>query len=140
MASRVGAYAAIEGVRHRRAARAAREVRELPGRTDHDAGVARHRRHPKMQPRFSSLVLFEPRFVKMLEQAHVADRVQSDAARQHQPMRTGRAQQMIDDMNHRVFQHQLRGSRLVEAILGVGAVLDVLDAQHGVRISTIAPA
>ena len=46
----------------------------------------------------------------------------------------GRAQQMIDDMDHGVLEHQLRRGRLVEAILGVGPVMDVLDAQHGVGI------
>ena len=130
----VGGDAAVEGVGHRRAARGAREMGELPGGADDDAGIAGHRRHPQMQPRFSSLVLFEPGLVEMLEQPHVADRVQRDAAGQYQPVRAGRAQEMVDDMDHRVFQHQLRRSRLVETILGIGAVLDVLDAQHRIRI------
>ena len=70
----------------------------------------------------------------MFEQPHVADRVQRHAAGQHQPAGAGCAQQMIDDMDHGVLEHQLRRGRLVEAILGVGPVLDVLDAQHRVGI------
>ena len=70
----------------------------------------------------------------MFEQPHIADRVQRHAAGQHQPGRAGRAQQMIDDMDHGVLEHQLRRGRLVEAILGVGPVMDVLDAQHRVGI------
>ena len=73
----------------------------------------------------------------MFEQPHVAERVQRHAAGQHQPVAAGGAEQMIDDMDHGVFEHQLRRRRLVEAILGVGPVLDVLDAQHRVRDSTI---
>ena len=78
--------------------------------------------------------LREPRLVEMFEQPHVADRVQRHAAGQHQPVRAGCAQQMIDDMDHRVLEHQLRRGRLVEAVLGVGAVMDILDAQHRVGI------
>src|SRR3954464_103936 len=84
-----GARAGVEGVADRRAARGARKRGELPGGPDDDAGIARHRRHPQMQPRFASLVLFEPGFVKMLEQPHVADRVQRNAAGQHQPVCAG---------------------------------------------------
>ena len=87
-----------------------------------------------MQPCLAVLVLFEPCLIEMFEQPHVADRVQRDAAGQHQPVCAGRAQEVIDDMDHRVFQHQLRRGGLVEAVLGVGAVLDVLDAEHRIRI------
>jgi len=37
-------------------------------------------------------------------------------------------------MDHRVLEHQLRRRRLVETILGVRAMVDVLDTQHRVRI------
>ena len=70
----------------------------------------------------------------MFEQAHVADRIQRDAAGQHQPVCAGGAQQMIHHMDHRVLEHQLRRGRLVEAILGVRPVMDVLDPQHRVGI------
>ena len=70
----------------------------------------------------------------MLQQPHVADRVQRDAAGQHQTAGARGAQQMIDDMDHRVLEHQLRRGGLVEAIPGVGAVMDVLDAQHRIGI------
>ena len=126
--------AAIEGVRHRRAARAAGEMREQPGRADGDAGVAGRRRHPQMQAGLALLRARKPRLVEMFEQPHVADRVQRHAAGQHQPAGAGRAQQMIDHMDHRVLEHQLRRRGLVEAILGVGPVMDVLDAQHRVGI------
>ena len=87
-----------------------------------------------MQPGLSLLRAGEPRFVEMFEQAHVADRVQRHAAGQHQPVGAGGAQQMIDDMDHRILEHQLRRRRLVETILGVRPMVDVLDAQHRVRI------
>ena len=126
--------AAIERVRHRRAARGAGQMREQPGGADGDAGIAGHRRHPQMQARVALLRLGEPRLVEMFEQPHVADRVQRHAAGQHQPVGAGHAQQMIDDMDHRVLEHQLRRGGLVEAVLGVGAVMDVLDAQHRIGI------
>ena len=127
-------HAAIERVRHRRAARGAGQMREQPGRADGDAGIAGHRRHPQMQARLALLVLREPGLIEMLEQPHVADRVQRHAAGQHQPARAGDAQQVIDDMDHGVLEHQLRRGGLVEAVLGVGPVMDVLDAQHRVGI------
>src|SRR5271170_5076107 len=37
-------------------------------------------------------------------------------------------------MDHRILENQLRRGCLVEAILGVGTVLDILDPQHGVGI------
>ena len=126
--------AAIESVRHRRAARGAGEMREQPGGADGDAGIAGHRRHPQMQARVALLRLGEPGLVEMFEQPHVADRVQRHAAGQHQPAGARDAQQMIDDMDHGVLEHQLGRGGLVEAILGVGAVMDVLDAQHRIRI------
>ena len=49
--------AAIEGVRHRRAARGARQMREQPGGADGDAGIAGDRRHPQIQARVASLGL-----------------------------------------------------------------------------------
>ena len=70
----------------------------------------------------------------MFEQLHVADRVQRDAAGQHQAIGAGGAQQMIHHMDHRVLEHELGRGGLVEAILRVRAVLDVLDAQHGIGI------
>ena len=76
----------------------------------------------------------EPGLVEMFEQPHVADRVQRHAAGQHQPVRARGAQQMIDDMDHRVLEHQLRRGGLVEAVLGIGPVMDVLDPQHRVGI------
>ena len=76
----------------------------------------------------------KPCLVEMFEQPHVADRVQRHAARQHQPVRAGRAQEMIHDMDHRILEHQLRRRGLVETILCVGPVMDVLDAQHRVGI------
>ena len=78
--------------------------------------------------------LREPCLVEMLQQPHVAERVQRHAAGEHQPMRAGLAQQVIDDVDHRVFEHELRRCGLVEAILRVRPMLDVLDAQHGVGI------
>ena len=129
-----GRYAAIERVRHRRAAWGARKACELPGSPDGDAGIAGHRRHPQMQAGLAPLVFLEPRLVEMFEQPHIADRVQRDATGQHQAMCAGRAQQMIHDMDHRILEHQLRRGRLVEPVLCVGPVLDVLDAQHRVGI------
>ena len=41
---------------------------------------------------------------------------------------------MIDDMDHRILEHQLRRRRLVETILRVRPMVDILDAQHRVRI------
>ena len=70
----------------------------------------------------------------MFEQAHVADRVERHAAGQHQAVRAGRAEQMIHHMDHRVLEHELGGGGLVEAILRVGPMLDVLDAEHGIGI------
>ena len=70
----------------------------------------------------------------MLEQPHVAERIQRHAAGQHQPVGAGHAQQMIDDMDHGVLEHQLRRRGLVEAVLGVGPVMDILDPQYRVRI------
>ena len=76
----------------------------------------------------------EPGLVKVFEQPHVADRVQRHAAGQHQTVCAGCAQQMIHDVDHGILEHQLRGGRLVEPVLGVGPVLDILDAQHRVGI------
>ena len=73
-----------------------------------------------MQARLALLRAREPGLVEMFEQPHVADRVQRHAAGQHQPVRAGRAQQMIDDMDHGVLEHQLRRGGLVEAILVSG--------------------
>ena len=87
-----------------------------------------------MQASLALLGALEPGFVEMFEQPHVADRVQRDAAGQHQPVRAGRAQQMIDHMDHGVLEHQLGRGGLVEAIRGVGPMLDVLDPQHRVGI------
>ena len=87
-----------------------------------------------MQARFAPLVAFEPGFVEMFQQPHIADRVQRHAAGQHQPVRAGRAQQMVHHMDHRILEHQLRCGCLVEPVPGIGPVMDVLDAQHGVRI------
>ena len=87
-----------------------------------------------MQARVALLLSREPRFIEMFEQPHIADRVQRDAAGQHQPVGAGGAQQMIDDMDHGVLEHQLRRGRLVETILRIGPVMDVLDAQHSVRV------
>jgi len=70
----------------------------------------------------------------MFEQPHVADRVQRHAARQHQPVGAGQAQEMIDHVDHGVLEHQLRGGGLVKAVLGVGPVVDILDPQHRVGI------
>ena len=126
--------AAIEGVRHRRAARGAGEMREQPGGADGDAGIAGDRRHPQMQARVALLGFGEPGLIEMFEQPHIADRVQRDAAGQHQPAGARDAQQVIDDMDHGVLEHQLRRGSLVEAVLGIGAVMDVLDPQHRVRI------
>ena len=87
-----------------------------------------------MQSGVSLPGLCEPCFIEMFEQPHVADRVQRHAARQHQPACAGSPQQVIHHMNHGILEHQLRRGRLVETILGVGPVLDVLDAQHGIGI------
>ena len=87
-----------------------------------------------MQARVALLRLGEPGLVEMFEQPHIADRVQRHAAGQHQPAGARGAQQMIDDMDHRVLEHQLGRGGLVEAVFGVGAVMDVLDAQHRIRI------
>ena len=76
----------------------------------------------------------EPRLVEMFEQPHVADRIERDPAGEHKPVRAGQAQEMIDHMDHRILEHQLRRGRLVETIFGVGPMMDVLDPQHGVRI------
>ena len=87
-----------------------------------------------MQASLALLVVFEPGLVEMFEQPHIGDRVQRHAAGQHQPVRAGDAQEMIDHMDHGVLQHQLRRRRLVETVLRVGPVLDVLDAQHRIGI------
>ena len=126
--------AAIESVRHRRAARGAGEMREQPGGADGDAGIAGDRRHPQMQARVALLRLGEPGLIEMFEQPHIADRVQRHAAGQHQPAGARGAQQMIDDMDHGVLEHQLGRGGLVEAVPGIGAVMDVLDPQHRIRI------
>ena len=72
----------------------------------------------------------EPCLVEVLQHPHACKRVQRDAAGEDQLVGAGRSQQVIDDMDQRVFQHHLGRRRLVEAILRVGTVLDVLDAQH----------
>ncbi len=41
---------------------------------------------------------------------------------------------MIDDMDHGVLEHELRRRGLVEAVPGVGPVMDILDPQYRVRI------
>ena len=76
----------------------------------------------------------EPRLVEMLQQPHVADRIQRHPAGEHQPVGAGYAQEMIDHVDHRILEHQLRRGGLVEAILGVGPMMDVFDPQHGVGI------
>ena len=45
---------------------------------------------------------------------------------------------MIDNVNERVFEYHLRGRGLIESLLCVLPVLDVLDAQNGVRIPQVA--
>ena len=87
-----------------------------------------------MQPRL--LAQFAPveAFVELLQQTHVAERIQSDAAGQHQPVAAVRADEMVDDVHQRIFEHHLRRRRLVEPLLRILAVLDVFDAQHRVRV------
>ena len=46
----------------------------------------------------------------------------------------GCAQQMVDDMDQRVLEHELGRRGLVEAIPGVGPVMDILDPQHRIGI------
>ena len=87
-----------------------------------------------MQPGPAVLRACKPGFVEMLQEPHVADGIQRHAAREHQPVGACRAQQMIDHMDHRVLEHQLRRGRLVEPFAGVGPVMDVLDAQYRVGI------
>ena len=87
-----------------------------------------------MQARVALLRGCKPCLVEMLQQPHVGQRIQGDAAGQHQTAGAGGAQQMVDDMDQRVLEHQLRRGGLVEAIPGVGAMMDILDAQHRIGI------
>ena len=102
-------------------------MRKQPGRADGDAGIAGHRRHPEMQTFLAASRLGEPGLIEMFEQPHVADGVECDTAGQHHPVGAGRAQQVIHDVDHGILEHELCGRRLVEAILRIGAMLDVLD-------------
>ncbi len=72
--------------------------------------------------------------VEVLKQTHIAERVEPDAAGQHQFVAAGCDDQMRDDVHERVLEHHLRGGGNVEARLRRLPVRDVLDAQHGVRV------
>ncbi len=87
-----------------------------------------------MQARVALLRGGKPCLVEMLQQPHVGQRIQGDAAGQHQAACAGAAQQMVDDMDQRVLEHELRRGGLVEAILRIGAMMDILHAQHRIRI------
>ncbi len=87
-----------------------------------------------MQP--GLLVEFAPveACVEMLQQPHVAERVERDAAGEHQPVAAGGADKVIDDVHQCVLEHHLGRRRLVEPLLRIFLVLDVFDAQYRVRI------
>ena len=84
--------AAIECVGHRRAAGGSRHLRQQPCRADRHAGIARHRRHPQVQARVALLRGGKPGLVEMLQQPHVGQCIQGDAAGQHQAASTGASQ------------------------------------------------
>ena len=115
-------------------------MRKQPGGADGDAGIAGDRPHRQLQSRVALLRVGEPGIIEMFEQPTIPTAFSATPPVRHQPTSAGGAQQMIDDMDHRVLEHQLGRGGLVEAVSGVGTVMDVLDPQHRIRIPRAGPA
>ncbi len=69
-----------------------------------------------------------------IHQPHVGDRIQCRAAGEHEPPASGRADQVTDDVEQRVFEHELRCGRLVETFLVVDRGRGDIDAHHRIGV------
>ena len=72
--------------------------------------------------------------VETVEHAHIAERVEPDAAGEDQPVDASRADDVLDHVEQRILEHELRRGCLVDALLRRRAVSDIVDAEHGVGI------
>ena len=71
---------------------------------------------------------------ELIHQPHVGDRIQCCAAGEHEPLASGGADQVADDVEQRVFEHELRRGCLVETILVVNRGRGDFDAHHRIGI------
>src|SRR5438046_6311997 len=75
--------------------------------------------------------------IKMLEQSHVANRVQCAATSQYQAVATSLTDEIVDYMGEGIFKYQLGGSGSVKPLLSIRQVLNSLDAQDRIRVPHI---
>ena len=113
------------------------EVGGHVGRADGHTGIARDRRHPKVEPAGASQLAPIEVFVKMLEQPHIGERIERGAAREHQSIAFGGADKVSDHVDERVLEHHLRCGGLVETLLRILLVTDVFDAKDRIRVPHI---
>ena len=70
----------------------------------------------------------------MVHQPHVGDRIQRRAAGQHEFVTAGGADQMADDMEQRVLEHELRRGGFVEPLLRVDRFTTDIDPHDRIRV------
>src|SRR5215467_5379443 len=70
----------------------------------------------------------------MLQQPHVGHGVERRTSSEDKAVAPGRSNEEVDNVDERVFEHHLGGSRFVEPVAGIGAMLNVLETQYGIGI------